>query len=79
MKILCTVNGSEFTSEEFENYLKREGIKYELTIPKYPEQSGITKIFSTTLVEMIRLILADSKLPKVFCAKAVSSAVYLQN
>ena len=79
MKIICTINGSEFTSEEFENYLKREGLKHELTIPKYPEQSGITKIFSTTLVEIIRLILADSKLPKAFCAEAVSSAVYLQN
>ena len=34
LKILRTDNGGEFTSSEFEAYLKSEGVRYELTIPK---------------------------------------------
>ena len=37
VKVLRTDNGGEFTSDEFEKYLKKEGIKHELTIPKCPE------------------------------------------
>ena len=38
LKTLRTDNGGEFTSTEFENYLKTEGVKHELTVPKTPEQ-----------------------------------------
>ena len=79
MKILHTNNGGEFTSDEFETYLKREGIKQELTIPKCPEQNGVAKRFNRTLVEMVRSMLADSELPKSFWAEALETAVYLRN
>ena len=69
VKILRTDNGGEFTSDEFENYLKREGIKHELTIPKCPEQNGVAERFNRTLVEMVRSMLADSELPKSFWLK----------
>ena len=39
IKILRTDNGGEYTSNEFAQYLKNEGInRYEYTIPKTPEQ-----------------------------------------
>ena len=79
VKILRTDNGGEFTSDEFENYLKREGIKHELTIPKCPEQNGVAERFNRTLVEMVRSVLADSELPKSFWAEALATAVYLRN
>ena len=43
VKILRTDNGGEFTSDEFEKYLKKEGIKHQLTIPKCPEQIGVAE------------------------------------
>ena len=79
VKILRTDNGGEFTSDKFENYLKREGIKHELTIPKCPEQNGVAERFNRTLVEMVRSMLADSELPKSFWAEALATAVYLRN
>ena len=41
IKILRTDNGGEYTSNEFAQYLKNEGIdRHEYTIPKTPEQNG---------------------------------------
>ena len=36
LKAICTDNGGEFTSSEFEAHLQAEGVKHELTIPKNP-------------------------------------------
>ena len=79
VKVLHTDNGGEFTSDEFEKYLKKEGIKHELTIPKCPEQNGVAERFNRTLVEMVRSMLADSELPKSFWAEALATAAYLRN
>ncbi len=45
--------------------MKTEGIKHEYTIPKTPEQNGVSE---RTLVEAVRSMLADSKLPHRFWA-----------
>ena len=77
VKILRSDNGGEFTSGEFEDYLKKEGIKHQFTIPKCPQQNGVAERFNRTLVEMVRSMLADSELPKTFWAEALATAVYL--
>jgi len=79
VRTLHTNNGSEFTSAEFEKYLKKEGIKHELTISKCPEQNGVAERLNRTLVEMVRSMFADSMLFKSFWAEALATAVYLQN
>lgn len=79
IKVLRTDNGGEYTSKEFENYLKKEGIKHEYTVPKTPEQNGVAERMNRTLVEMVRSMLSDSKLPKKFWAEALSTASYIRN
>ena len=79
LKALRTDNGGEYTSNEFVKYLKAEGVRHELTIPKTPEQNGVAERLNRTLVEMIRSMLVDSKLPQKFWAEALSTAVYLRN
>ena len=76
---LRTDNGGEYTSTQFEEYLKAEGIRHELTVPKTPQQNGVAERLNRTLVEMARSMLLDAKLPKKFWAEAVSTAVYLKN
>ena len=66
LKILRTDNGGEYTSNEFENYLKAEGIRHEKTIPKNPEQNGVAERLNRTLLESTRSMLADSRLPQKF-------------
>ena len=79
LKIFRTDNGGEFTSTEFESYLKEEGIKHEYTIPKTPQQNGVSERMNRTLVEAVRSMLVDAKLPHRFWAEALSTAAYLIN
>ena len=79
MKKLRTDNGGEYTSTEFESYLKKEGIEHQYTIPKTPEQNGVSERMNRTLVEAVRSMLADSTLLHRFWAEALSTAAYLIN
>ena len=79
LKALRTDNGGEYTSAEFEAYLKKEGVRHELTVPKTPEQNGVAERMNRTLVETMRSMLADSKMPPRLWAEALSTAVYLLN
>lgn len=79
VKTVRTDNGGEYTSKEFEEYLGNEGVRHELTVPKCPEQNGVAERTNRTLVEMVRAMLADSGLPKLFWAEALATAVYLRN
>ena len=79
VKCFRTDNGGEFTSDEFEGYLKDNGIKHKLTIPKSPQQNGVAERMNRTLVEMVRCMLADAQVPKTFWAEALSTACYIRN
>ena len=79
LKALRTDNGGEYTSKEFETYLKQNGIRHERTVPKTPEQNGVAERMNRTIVETARCMLAEAKLPRKFWAEAVSMAVYLRN
>ena len=79
LKTLRTDNGEEYTSKEFAEYLKTEGVKHECTIPKTPEQNGVAERKNRTLVEAVRSMLSTSKLPYKFWAEALARAVYLRS
>ena len=66
VKKLRTDNGGEYTSTEFESYLKDEGIEHQYSIPKTPEQNEVSERMNRTLVETVRSMLADSRLPQRF-------------
>ena len=79
MMAFRTDNGGEYTSSEFKAYLAKEGIRHELTVPKTPEQNGVSERMNRTLVESVRSMLSDSRLPRRFWAEALSTAVFLRN
>ena len=79
LKVFRTDNGGEFTSTEFEGYLRKEGIRHELTVSKNPEQNGVAERMNRTIMETARSMLAEAKLPRRFWAEAVATAVYLRN
>ena len=79
LKTLHTDNGGDYTSAEFTMYLKREGVRHEFTVPKTPQQNGVVERMNRTLVEAVRSMLLDAKLPRRFRAGALSTAVYLHN
>ena len=79
LKILRSDNGGEFTSHKFEEYLVKEGIKHQLTVPYTSQQNGVSERRNRTLMEMARCLLYEKKLPLKFWAEAVSTASYLLN
>ena len=79
LKTLRTDNGGEYTSTQFGEYLRSEGIRHELTVPKTPQQNGVAERMNRTLIETVRSMLADTKLPHMFWAEALATAVYLRN
>lgn len=65
IKTLCTDNGGEYTSNYFEQYLIDDGIRHECTIPKTPEQNGVSERMNRTPIEQIRAMFIDSGLPQI--------------
>ena len=53
LKILCTDKGGKYTSEEFGDYVKAEGIKHELIVLKNHEQNGVAERLNRTLVKSV--------------------------
>lgn len=76
---LRTDNGGEYTSNEFQEYLKSQGIHHETTVPHASQQNGVTERKNRTLIEAARTMLSQAKLPKMYWAEAVANAAYIQN
>ena len=68
-----------YTSTQFSDYLKAEGVVHEYTVPKTPEQNGVAERQNRTLIEMTRSMLGGSNLPQCLWAETLSSATYLRN
>ena len=79
IKILRTNRGGEFTSNEFNSFCKKHGIKRELTARCTPQQNGIAKRKNRTIAETARNIIQGKHLLKRYWAKAVQTAVYILN
>ncbi|GJV45061.1 putative ribonuclease H-like domain-containing protein [Tanacetum coccineum] len=71
----------EFKEPEFKGYGSEEekGIKREYSVARNPQQNGVAERRNRTLIEAVRTMLADSKLPTTFWAEEVSTACYVQN
>ena len=79
LKKLRTDNGGEYTSNELEEYLRKNGVKHETSVPKNPQQNGVAERLNRTLIESVKSMLSDLKLPKRFWAEALPTATYLHN
>ena len=66
VKVLRTDNGGVYTSTEFKQYLKGEGIPHELTIPKTPEQNMVAERMNRTLMKTVQSMLLGAKVPQTF-------------
>ncbi|GJX28260.1 ribonuclease H-like domain-containing protein [Tanacetum coccineum] len=56
-----------------------KGIKRELSVARTPQQNGVAEKKNRTLIEAVRTMLADLKLPTTFWAESVNTACYVKN
>ena len=79
IKCLRIDNGGEYTSDEFKNFCKEEGIKRQFTVPYTPQQNGVAERMNRTLLDRTRAMLRTAGLAKSFWAEAVKTACYVVN
>jgi hypothetical protein len=72
-------NAKEYISQDVRNYLRKHGIRLELTAPYSPEQNGVAEHLNRTLIEHARAMLAAYNLPLFLWPEAVAYATYLRN
>jgi transposase InsO family protein len=79
IKCLRYDNGGEFTSKEFMDYYSRHGIKRQFSVTRTPQHNGVFERKNTTVQEMARTMLMDSKLTDIFWTHAVHTMVHIQD
>jgi hypothetical protein len=80
-KIRClrSDNGGEYTSNDFDDYCVREGIRREMTVAYNPQQNGVAERKNRSIVGAARAMIHDQGLPLFLWAEACNTVVYLQN
>nr|GFB73594.1 retrovirus-related Pol polyprotein from transposon TNT 1-94 [Tanacetum cinerariifolium] len=79
VKVIRCDNGTKFKNNDLNQFCGMKGIKREFSVPRTPQQNGITEMKNRTLIEAARTKLADLLLPILFWAEAVNTACYAQN
>ncbi|GKE72957.1 zinc finger, CCHC-type containing protein [Tanacetum coccineum] len=79
LKMLRTDRGGEFTSNEFTQYCKENGIARQLTAPYSPQQNGVVERRNRTIISTTRCMMKETNMPQKFWAEAVRHAIYILN
>eukprot|EP00253_Pinus_taeda_P008372 PITA_08372 len=79
IKCLRPNNGGKFSSIEFEQYCKDEGIVRHEIFVYTSQQNGVVEHMNQTLMERDRSMINNANLQKELWAEAVSTACYLVN
>lgn len=73
-KIIRSDRGGEYIDEELQSFLSSNGIIFQCTVPRCPQQNGISERKNRTLLEGIRSMLLTKDLPKFLWAEALHHA-----
>ncbi|GKA12172.1 putative ribonuclease H-like domain-containing protein [Tanacetum coccineum] len=79
VKMIRCDNGTEFKNREMNQFCEMNGILRQFSVARTPQENGVAEGRNRTLIEAVRTMLADSKLPTTFWAEAVNTAYYVQN
>ncbi|CAI7832262.1 unnamed protein product, partial [Closterium sp. NIES-53] len=79
VKAIHSDRGREFLGAEFLSWLKRHGIKQQLTTAYTPQSNGVAERANRTIIEGGRTILVDSGLPLQIWPLAIRHATVVKN
>ncbi|CAI7909702.1 unnamed protein product [Closterium sp. NIES-54] len=79
VKAIRSDRGGEFLGADFRSWLKRHGIKQQLTMAYTPQSNGVAERANRTIIEGGRTILVDSGLPLRFWPLAIRHATVIKN
>ncbi|PRQ42077.1 putative RNA-directed DNA polymerase [Rosa chinensis] len=79
IQCLRTDRGGEFTSQEFNTFCSTHGISRQLTAAYTPQQNGVAERKNRTIMNMVRSMLSEKQVPKVFWPEAVNWSIHILN
>ena len=79
IKSLRTDRGGEFTSHAFNTFCDKNGIQRQLTAAYTPQQNGVAERKNRTLMNMVRCLLVEGRMPRSFWAEAATWFVHIIN
>lgn len=79
LKGLRTDRGGEFTSREFNEFCSAHGLQRQLTAAYSPQQNGVAERKNRTIMNLVRSMLSEKKVPKTFWPEAVNWAMHILN
>ena len=74
LKCIRTDNGGEYCGP-FDEYCKHQGIRHQKT----PQLNGLVETMNSTLMERVRCLLSEAKLPNSFWGEALLTAAHVIN
>ncbi|KAG9444534.1 hypothetical protein H6P81_015874 [Aristolochia fimbriata] len=79
IKGLMSDRGGEYCSDLFNSYCIENGIVHYLSIPRTPQQNGVSERRNGTFLEMVRSMMSGTNLPLSLWSEALKTAAYLLN
>ncbi|CAI7780432.1 unnamed protein product [Closterium sp. NIES-54] len=79
VKVLRSDRGGEFLGAEFTKFLKKNGIRHQLTCPGPPQQNGIAERANRTIGEAAKTLLGAAGMPYKFWPEAVRHVITVKN
>jgi transposase InsO family protein len=75
LKCLRSDNGGEYFSKEVDDYFSYHGIRREKTVPRTPQENGVSERMNRTIMERARSMRLHVGFPLQFWADVVDTAI----
>jgi hypothetical protein len=79
LKAVRTDRGSEYLNDTLDSYFNSKGVKHETSAPYTPQQNGKAERLNRTIMDRVRAMLQESKLPANLWAEAANTACSIRN
>jgi hypothetical protein len=79
LKCLRSDNGGEYYSKDFDDYCSYHGIRREKTVPRTPQENGVSERMNRTIMDRARSMRLHASLPLQFWVYATDTIFYLIN
>ncbi|MCO5608238.1 hypothetical protein L7F22_062444 [Adiantum nelumboides] len=79
IKCLRTDGGGEYMSHTFDDYLREQDIRRQITCGYTPQQNGVAERKNRVIAEIARAMMNEMNMPLTYWAEAVHTAVHIMN
>ncbi|MCO5579765.1 hypothetical protein L7F22_033625 [Adiantum nelumboides] len=79
IKCLRIDGGGEYMSHSFDDYLREQGIRRQITCRYTPQQNGVAERKNRVITEIARAMMNEMNMPLTYWPEAVRTAVHIMN